>query len=153
MPDSSPAPHFYRVVYMSEATEPFSDPELDRLLEHARVNNRSLGISGILLYEDNMFLQMIEGPARSIIKLYGTIRKDPRHKNIVTISEGDAIERQFGQWTMAHYKIESDNAGAQDGYLRIMTSFQSADQLQREATFVEKYLAQLRELLPADSTT
>jgi hypothetical protein len=30
-----------------------------------------------------------------------------------------------------------------------MTTFQSAEQLQREATFVEQYLDQLRELLPS----
>ncbi|MEM7143758.1 MAG: BLUF domain-containing protein [Verrucomicrobiota bacterium] len=153
MTSSATAPNFYRVVYISEATDSFSESELEELLEHARVNNRRLGISGILLYEQNFFLQMIEGPARSIISLYATIRKDPRHKNIFTISEGDAVERQFGQWTMAHYKFEPGDSGFEEGYLRIMTSFQSADQLSREAAFVDQYLAQLRDLLPADSAT
>jgi hypothetical protein len=141
------APQLYRVVYISEACQPFSEGQLDDLLEHARVKNRDLGVSGILLYEKDHFLQMIEGPDRSIIQLYGTIRKDPRHHDIVTISEGNIDSRQFGQWTMAHHKIEPGNSGLEEGYLRIMTTFQSAEQLGREAGFVEHYLKQLRELL------
>lgn len=148
---SNSTPQLYRVVYISEACQPFSETQLDDLLEHARVKNRDLGVSGILLYEKNHFLQMIEGPARSIIQLYGTIRKDPRHHEIITVQEGNTNTRQFGQWTMAHYKIEPGETGLEEGYLRIMTTFQSAEQLQREAGFVEQYLDQLRQLIPASS--
>jgi hypothetical protein len=88
-------------------------------------------------------------PARNIIQLYSTIRKDPRHHEVTTISEGDTDSRQFGHWTMAHFRIERGDSGQEEGYLRLMTSFRSADQMQREAGFLEQYLGQLRDLLPA----
>jgi hypothetical protein len=148
-PNPNPKPGLYRLCYISEATNPLTDAQLNTLLEKARINNRDLGVTGILLYERDHFLQMIEGPARNIIQLYSTIRKDPRHHEVTTISEGDTDSRQFGHWTMAHFRIERGDSGQEEGYLRLMTSFRSADQMQREAGFLEQYLGQLRDLLPA----
>ena len=85
---------------------------------------------------------------QNVIRLYGKIRKDPRHQNIVTIDEGDAEGRQFAQWTMALFKLDSGEPGLKDGYLRLMTSYQSVDQLKKEADFVDQYLKSLRALLP-----
>jgi len=50
------------LVYVSSATELFSDTQLENLLLRSRQNNSTLGITGMLLYKDGNFMQCLEGP-------------------------------------------------------------------------------------------
>jgi hypothetical protein len=51
----------FSIVYVSSALKPFSKTDLLTLLEKSRENNTSLGISGMLLYKDGNFMQVLEG--------------------------------------------------------------------------------------------
>ena len=51
---------FY-LIYVSSAIKLMHDDELLLLLEKARENNSRLGITGMLLYKEGNFMQMLEG--------------------------------------------------------------------------------------------
>lgn len=51
-----------RIIYCSQATYDFSSDELVELLEVSRRNNESAGLSGMLLYSSQSFLQVRRGP-------------------------------------------------------------------------------------------
>jgi hypothetical protein len=55
----------FALVYVSSATKPFSPDELSELLAQARVDNAALGITGMLLYSNGNFMQVLEGGGAS----------------------------------------------------------------------------------------
>jgi len=92
-------PH-YRLVYVSSATQLFSKSQLVLLLDQARAFNQQRGITGMLLYKDGNFIQLIEGAQDQVQALYARIAKDERHRGVEVVFEGDVGERLFSDWSM-----------------------------------------------------
>lgn len=90
----------YRLVYVSSATHLMSKPELIEILEVARRNNTRLGVTGMLLYRDGNFIQLLEGDQDAVKNLYATIEQDSRHFGSMVLLEEDTDERLFSEWSM-----------------------------------------------------
>ncbi|MEL6740161.1 MAG: BLUF domain-containing protein [Planctomycetota bacterium] len=103
-----------RVIYVSKAVRPMGDDDLAMLLEHARTNNEKLGITGMLLYRDGDFLQVLEGPKDAVLMLYSKIIRDQRHHSIATLTNADVPERGFGDWTMAFHQVGAEDLERHD---------------------------------------
>jgi len=99
----------YELVYTSVAQSDFSDAELAALLSQSRENNARLGISGLLLYANREFVQLLEGEEHSVQSLYQGIRQDPRHTSVEVLHEGPIDVRAFAQWSMAFRAVENIN--------------------------------------------
>lgn len=97
----------HQVIYSSAAVAAFTETELGQLLARARINNERLGISGLLLYDDGSFLQVLEGDQQVIEKLYETIGRDKRHHRVVALLRRDVEERHFAQWRMGFAAVNS----------------------------------------------
>jgi hypothetical protein len=82
-----------------------SPEELVRLLHQSRKNNGPREITGMLLYSDGNFLQVLEGPDAAVEQLLETITRDPRHKGMMELLRGDLTERQFPDWTMGFHRV------------------------------------------------
>ena len=89
-----------QLVYASAATKEFSGSELELLLEHARRNNSALDVTGVLLFADETFFQVLEGNPSVVDTLYEKIALDTRHDNVLLLAKRDIEERNFGQWSM-----------------------------------------------------
>lgn len=90
----------FRIIYFSSSPELFSTTQLLQLLEKARESNHRLGITGMLLYKDGNFIQLLEGDEKKVRALFHVIAADPRHRNIVIVFEGEVDERIFADWSM-----------------------------------------------------
>lgn len=88
------------LTYKSVATATPSARDLDVLAARARARNRSLGVTGMLLFEDGCFLQSLEGPPKSLGALWASIKRDARHNHIEVLSEHIASARLFSQWDL-----------------------------------------------------
>lgn len=95
----------FSLVYLSAAAVPFPQPELDALLEKSRSNNARDGISGILLYRDGDFLQVLEGPRDAVLRTYERIGRDTRHNRIIMLDESPITDRAFGDWSMGFRRV------------------------------------------------
>jgi Sensors of blue-light using FAD len=51
----------FHIVYASSASEAFTGPELQVLLDQARQKNAKFAVTGMLLYKDGNFMQVLEG--------------------------------------------------------------------------------------------
>jgi hypothetical protein len=91
----------HHIVYLSWATVPFTDKQLQELLVPARRRNMELGITGILLYGNECFLQLLEGEEDVVQELYAHIRRDVRHDTITAIANKAVAQRLFPDWAMA----------------------------------------------------
>ena len=101
-------PLLYNVVYCSRASAGVDDAVVDRIIESARRFNPEHGITGLLVFGSGVFFQWLEGPRDTVTQLMGMIRSDPRHDNIVLLSEVEEVrERLFPDWDME--LVSTDN--------------------------------------------
>ena len=90
----------YQLIYVSGATTPLSRREVRSLARVAAERNESLGITGLLLYKDQRFLQILEGDIATVGGLFEVIRNDPRHNGVFVLSRRYIMFRQFPDWSM-----------------------------------------------------
>lgn len=85
-----------------------TEDELDELLDEVRANNERLNVTGMLLYKDGCFIQVIEGPQSTIENLYNSIANDDRHEDAVELLHEFIPSREFGAWTMGYHRLNED---------------------------------------------
>ena len=90
------------IVYVSHATRPMSQSDLDRLLANAQYRIAREDITGCLLYCEGNFIQLIEGPAEPLQRLYASICADTRHAGIYQIVDEPVASREFSGWAMGY---------------------------------------------------
>src|SRR5271166_2497056 len=97
-------------LYASRAAKPLSSDLLDSILEQSCRNNPSLGITGLLCFAKDTFVQIIEGGRDEVSELFITIARDDRHLNVRLLVFEEISQRRFGNWTMGEVNIEAINA-------------------------------------------
>lgn len=95
----------YFLIYTSYAAPDFQDDDLKTLLTQSCKKNKALSITGMLLYFDGKFLQLIEGEEQAVKNLYRSICNDKRHKNVVTLKEQTIKDRFFTDWSMGFKSV------------------------------------------------
>lgn len=96
----------YQVLYVSHSTNDMSQNDLDRLLSISRQNNRENQITGILMYNAGVFIQLIEGPPMKVLDLVDHIKKDRRHTNYRALIERTSKTRLYPAWDMKYVANE-----------------------------------------------
>ncbi len=89
-----------QLVYVSNRKPMCTQEEIDKIVASCKKNNPALGITGVLLYSDSKFIQLVEGESNVITELYDKIKKDPRHSNTMMVSYGPIKEKSFPSWHM-----------------------------------------------------
>lgn len=89
-----------QLVYASSAAQAFTGDDLADLLAQAREHNTAADISGLLVFHDGAFLQVLEGPEADVAALYARIGHDPRHTKCRLLLRTAIDEREFGEWSM-----------------------------------------------------
>lgn len=107
----------YHIIYLSWAVVPFTNAQLQRLLTRARRRNTELAITGILLYGNEQFVQVLEGEEDVVRELYGHIRQDERHTNFITFADKTIAHRSFKDWAMAFHPVSTQQFDDVVGYL------------------------------------
>ncbi|RZK90944.1 MAG: BLUF domain-containing protein [Hymenobacter sp.] len=95
----------HHIIYLSRATAPFSDEQLQALLEEARLHNAANELTGMLLYGNDQFLQVLEGERGRVQAIYERIGQDPRHHNVTLFADKQINERAFSGWSMAYHPV------------------------------------------------
>lgn len=90
-----------QLIYASQPFG-FNGPTLASILLDARRCNTRDGITGALICRDDLFLQLLEGPAEKVQATYARIRKDDRHLDVRQLSHRNIndTDRMFGNWAM-----------------------------------------------------
>ncbi|MBY5934668.1 BLUF domain-containing protein [Tateyamaria omphalii] len=128
-----------RLVYYSQRN-PSESLDSQELIETCQRNNKRMNLTGMLHYNGDHFLQVIEGGRVEVSALYHRISRDPRHSNIILLSCTDARERIFPTWSMGLHQGMDDRA--QSIYLRYF----STDEINPETVNVDSLLDVLQDL-------
>lgn len=116
-----------QLVYVSSATTPFSKAELLELLTKSRTKNSALGITGMLLYKDGNFMQMLEGEDGAVHRLFETISKDPRHHNSIVLIDEPAETAYFADWSMGFRDLSDKSMETLPGFSQILNRPKAAE--------------------------
>jgi hypothetical protein len=98
-----------RLLYASRASAPLDASVQESILQQSRAHNPAAGITGILCFSGNVFIQALEGGRDAVCELYNTIARDARHTNVRILDFAEIRERRFGNWTMGQVDIAKVN--------------------------------------------
>lgn len=128
-----------RLVYYSQRN-PSERLSVDDLIDACRRNNARAYITGMLHYNGDHFLQVLEGGRAEVSAIYHRIARDPRHSNIILISCQDVRERMFPTWSMGMHEGMNDEARA------IFLRYFSTDEVNPETVNVDSLLDVMQDL-------
>ena len=89
-----------RMFYISAARRLVTASELSDILAVSRERNRVDGVTGVILYQEGSFAQVLEGPEDAVRACFARIEKDRRHSGCTVILEEKADARLFEDWHM-----------------------------------------------------
>ena len=93
-------PTFLQLIYISAATVDFTNEDLTTLMQKARANNTKVDVSGMLIYHEGSFFQVLEGPEEHVLEIYDLIADDPRHDDVKLLLKSEVEKRSFADWSM-----------------------------------------------------
>lgn len=111
----------HQIIYLSSSKKILSPEQINELLSKSREKNLKNNITGILLYFDRDFLQVIEGEKKAIQDLFEIIKKDERHTEIITVFNKKINEKHFPEWNMGFASTDYEK-------LRTLTGFENFNQ-------------------------
>jgi len=92
----------HRLIYVSSAVGVLRADELDRILLRAKASNAGAGITGLLLFYEGSFLQVIEGSPAGVLSLMERIRRDRRHSSLTPLESSPCSARAFPGSSMGY---------------------------------------------------
>ena len=98
-----------RCLYASRAVQPLAENVLDDILQQSRKNNQAHGITGLLCFANDVFVQVIEGGRHEVSRLLSAIVRDERNTEVQILLFEEISERCFGNWTMGQVNIAKTN--------------------------------------------
>lgn len=100
LPESENVTPLIHLAYASAAVPGFSKEQILEMLQRARKKNESLDITGMLLFSDKSFFQVLEGPKSQVETLFEKISRDTRHTHMLKVFEGTVAKECFKDWSM-----------------------------------------------------
>ena len=99
-----------QLLYASNTSRNVSDTVLGDILAASRRNNAAAGVTGMLLYVEGGFMQILEGEDAAVTAVYDRIAQDKRHWNTQLLLDRQA-PRAFGDWSMGFERPKPGDAG------------------------------------------
>ncbi|UTW56024.1 BLUF domain-containing protein [Kordiimonas sp. SCSIO 12610] len=99
--------NLYCITYMSHYCGVAIEKDMDDILKRARKNNKRRNVTGILLADNGVFMQVIEGEKEAVKECFDSICKDPRHSKIECLRNETISIRTFDDWDMAFVPFEN----------------------------------------------
>ncbi len=107
------------MTYASRANPDVSAKDFNEILQQANENNAENGITGMLIFNKNYFLQTIEGPRAQINRLLYSLIADIRHHDLQVIETRELKHRDWAKWSMNYASPTQANAAI---YLKYSTT-------------------------------
>jgi hypothetical protein len=135
------------LVYVSSAVCLFSEDDLVALLKQSREKNTRLGLSGMLLYKDGNFLQVLEGPEDAVHSLFKAIVADERHRGVLRLLEERIEGRRFADWAMAFRNLNNPDFHDLPGYSSFMNERLDPEKFRANPSGAQRLLETFRQTM------
>lgn len=105
------------LIYISTAVRPMGREDLVEILTKSRDNNQRNKITGLLLYAEGTFIQVLEGSQDDVLSTFHNITLDIRHKNVIKLLNDTLHERVFPKWSMGFAALSPGKLKELEGYI------------------------------------
>ena len=96
----------YTLCYVSSCKDSLTAKDLEQLFQVNKRNNTEHGVSGILIYNNGNFMQILEGDEDMVKSLFKKIKRDARHSNLITLINNSIDERIFHDYDSGFIHFE-----------------------------------------------
>jgi len=117
------------LIYVSSATRPMGEQDLLDLLQQSRSRNTRQQVTGMLVYRDGAFLQVLEGESADVQDIYRSIVMDNRNTGHYLIANEEITDRNFPNWSMGFKDLTKYRADQLEGYSDILVKGASPDKI------------------------
>jgi hypothetical protein len=124
----------FHVVCTSAAVHLLTKAELQAMLQETRETCARRGITGMLLYKDGTFLQVLEGEQEAVLNVVSMIRQDPRHKRPYVLLSETSEQRLFSNWSMAFRDVSGDSLMSTPGFSDFLNTPFTGDEFSANPT-------------------
>lgn len=137
----------YSLTYVSSASTLLTKDQLTAILETARERNSAAQVTGMLLYKDGNFMQVLEGERAIVDKLFQKIRGDARHKGVLVLLAGDVEQRSFPDWSMGFRDLRSPELAHLPGFSDFLNTSLAAEEFISSPSRARKLLLTFKRLM------
>ena len=96
----------HTLCYVSSCRDTLTVKDLEHLFLVNKRNNTEHNVSGILIYNNGNFLQILEGEENLVKTLFKKIKRDPRHRNLIPLINNSLDERIFHDYDSGFIQFE-----------------------------------------------
>jgi hypothetical protein len=128
------------MVYVSSEAIRFSGQDLIALLEESRRKNLAAEITGLLLFKDGNFMQLLEGTKEAVVSVMARIKSDSRHRGVRVLMEEEIPGREFGDWSMGFIRLSAETAAEIPGYSDFLDIPLTSDQFANDPSKSLRFL-------------
>ena len=90
------------LVYRSRLVDSRGARVVPEILARARSRNSMQGITGVLVFDGEQFVQHLEGRIAQVDRIFTSIEADPRHADVEVLSDRPIRSRRYSIWSMAY---------------------------------------------------
>jgi hypothetical protein len=98
------------IIYVSTLAADAPIRVVADIASRARSTNRTLGITGLLVFDGMHFCQQLEGSQQEVAALMERIRQDPRHTHVAILHNGPLDKRRFKRFSLGYTSAEDVEA-------------------------------------------
>lgn len=96
-----------RVIYISHASRGMTEDKAAAIVEKSRRKNSALGLTGALVLQEGVFLQILEGPDAAVVDRLDKIAQDARHHSFTVLCDGPIGSRSYPDQPMVLLQMEA----------------------------------------------
>ena len=95
------------LLYASRLTKGVGLGTIGAIVRHARARNDREGIQGLLVFDGQSFVQLVDGPSEAIRGLRARLLADPRHFDFQELLFATNVRRsRFPGWQLGYLGVE-----------------------------------------------
>ncbi|MEJ2232146.1 MAG: BLUF domain-containing protein [Nitrospirales bacterium] len=133
-----------QISYISKATKAMSQDDLEEILRTSRENNARLGITGMLLYGNKTFVQILEGEEKAVSELVEKIKRDSRHADFQVLKKKTIDRREYADWSMDFKRVSGEDFQSVKGLENLVEMDFNSTFLGSHASIVESLMEHFR---------
>ncbi|MGJ0516461.1 MAG: phosphate-starvation-inducible PsiE family protein [Methylomicrobium sp.] len=134
-----------QLSYISTATRPMTTDDLTDILRVARARNADKGITGMLLYSNGTFVQVLEGEEDDLNALLEVIKHDSRHTALHVLEKKQIARREYPDWTMGFKRLGREDLAEVPGINKFFDEGYGEDEVGGKANLFAKLLSHIRQ--------
>lgn len=99
------------LIYTSLSRAQNENDDVREILVSSERNNVATSVTGLLLFDGDRYIQILEGDRQQVENLFAIIADDPRHHNLELLHKGAIGARSFQTWRMAYETLPTGLLG------------------------------------------